>query len=375
MSRTPGSGGADLRSMNARQVLGALHGQAQPQTVAELAGAVRLTRPTVEAALAELAGMGWIDDLEPEASPNRVGRRARRYRFNADAGLLMGVDVGPHAVTCLIADLNGTVLHSEEQHYDDHGDAATAWAVISTVVDRAIAAVPERPLLATTVGVPAVVGPDGVIAYSVVVPGWLRADIPSLITSSFPSEATYFDNDVKLATLAEAEWGRLAGVDHAIFLLAGRQIGAGVIVNGRLTRGANGAAGEIGGLDSVDWASAPIRLNDSFEPRIPIEEIFERAAGGDPEAVGAVAVFARDLAEGVAALALTVDPEVVVVSGEAALAGDAFLVPLRRALTSLALSTPRVERSSLDTRAVALGAVARSLDHLRASVLELPKAI
>lgn len=373
MSRTAGSGGANLRSMNAREVLGALHGEGRPLTVAELAASVRLTRPTVEAALAELAAMGWVEDVAPEAS-NRVGRRARRYRFDVDAGLLMGVDVGPHAVICLVADLGGTVLHSEEQRYDDHGDAATAWAVIQSVVERALAAVPERPLLATTVGVPAVVGPDGVIAYSVVVPGWLRADIPLLISTSFPSQATYFDNDVKLATLAEAEWGRLVGVDHAIFLLAGRQIGAGVIVNGRLTRGANGAAGEIGGLDSVDWASAPIRLLESFEPPIAIEEIFERAAKGDLDAVGAVAVFARDLAEGVAALALTVDPEVVVVSGEAALAGDAFLVPLRRALSSLALSTPRVVRSSLDTRAVALGAVARSLDHLRASVLELPKA-
>ncbi|UOE43706.1 ROK family transcriptional regulator [Agromyces larvae] len=373
MNRQVGSGGAGLRSMNARDVLAALHGSDEARTVADLAGEVRLTRPTVEAALAELVQMGWVQEVPPEAVPNRAGRRARRFRFHAAAGLLMGVDVGPHAVTCLISDLAGAVVHSEEERYDDHGDAATAWAVIRAVVERALDAVSATRVLATTVGVPAVVGPDGVIAYSVVVPGWLRAGIPSLISSSFPSDATFFDNDVKLATLAEAEWGGLRDARHAIFLLAGRQIGAGLIVNGELTRGANGAAGEIGGLDSVDWASAPVRLTDSFDPPLAIEQIFERAAEADPAAVGAVAVFARDIAEGVAALALTVDPEVVVVAGEAVLAGDAFLVPLRRALSSLCLSTPRIEPTSLGTRAVALGALARSLEHVRDAVLELPR--
>lgn len=374
MSGNIGSGGASLRSMNSREILGALHAADHAQTVAELAEAVGLTRPTVDAVLAELVAMGWVEDFAPEPTPNRVGRRARRFRFNAGAGLLMGIDVGPHAVTCLIADLSGAVVHSEEEKYDDHGDAETAWNTIRAVVDRAIEAVHTQRLLATTVGVPAVVGPDGVIAYSVVVPGWLRSGIPSLISTSFPSDVTYFDNDVKLATLAEAEWGRLVGVDHAIFLLAGRQIGAGVVVNGQLTRGANGAAGEIGGLHHAGWAAAPVGLLDAFEPPLPIEQIFALAAEGDPVATGAVAVFARDIAEGVAALALTIDPELIVVAGEAALAGDAFLAPLRRALSALCLSTPRLELTSLGTRAVALGAVARSLDHVRDSVLELPRS-
>jgi len=58
----------------------------------------------------------------------------------------------------------------------------------------------------------------------------LRAGIPNLISTTFPSEATFFDNDVKLATLAEVEWGDLAGIDHALYILAGRQIGAGIVV-------------------------------------------------------------------------------------------------------------------------------------------------
>ncbi|WP_375386094.1 ROK family protein [uncultured Microbacterium sp.] len=374
MSRFVGSGGAGLRDLNSRQVLTALHGQSETLTVSDLSGAVGLTRPTVETVLGELIAAGWVVEGAAERTPGRAGRRARRFRFNSGAGQLMGIDIGPHAITCLISDLVGAIVHSEEVSYEDHGDAETAWQTIRAVVDRALGATNADRLLATTVGLPAIVGPGGAIGYSVVVPGWLRAGIPALIATEFPSETTFFDNDVKLATLAEAEWGALAGIEHAIFLLAGRQIGTGIVVNRHLARGAHGAAGEIGGLEHVDWALAPRHLRDAFDPAPPIEEIFLRAAQGDPVAAGAVAVFAHDIAEGVAAAALTIDPEVIVIAGEAALAGSAFIDPLRRALSTLCLSTPRLEVSSLGPRAVALGALARSLDHVRSTVLELPRS-
>jgi predicted NBD/HSP70 family sugar kinase len=367
MSQHLGSGGAGLRDLNARQVLADLMDRGDAATVAELARAVGISRPTVEAALAEIGS--WVVEVAPEPTPNRAGRRARRHRFDTDAGRVMGIDIGPHAVSCLLADLGGGIVHAEELSYDDHGDAGTAWQAIRSVVERAFAAAGSARMLATTVGIPAIVRPDGTIAYSVVVPGWLRAGIPSLISSEFASEATFFDNDVKLATLAEAEWGALEGAQHAMFLLAGQQIGLGVVVAGQLVRGAHGAAGEIGGLEHVNWASAPQHFAAAFDPGTPFEAPFVAAREGDPAAAAAVAVFARDIATGVAAAVLTVDPDVIVVGGEAAHAGDAFIDPLRRSLAGLCLSSPRIQLSMLGGRAVARGALARSLGHVRETLL------
>jgi len=373
MEAFAGSGGPGLRAMNTRAVLKVLVDAAAPVKVTEITPLLGLTRPTVEAALGDLTDGPWVEDMPPEPTPNRSGRRAKRYRFRSEAAHVMGIDVGPHSVTCLVSDLAGSVVHTEQVRYDDHGDAGTAWSTIQEVVARSIESAGLDRVLAATIGVPAVVGPDGEIAYSAVVPSWLQAGIPRRIQAEFPADATYFDNDVKLATLAESEWGEVVGVPHAIFLLAGHQLGAGLVVNGTLARGANGAAGEIGALRLVDWASAPRQLVAALDGRITPDEIFTRAAAGDPECAAAAALFASDIAEGVAALALAVDPEVIVVAGDAALGGAAFLEPLRRRLDDLCLSTPRLVVSSLGGRSVALGALARSIAHVRGTVLQLPE--
>lgn len=393
MNELRGNDVATLRWINSRAVLSELMKTAEESlSVTELAARVELSRPTVEAALVDLVAEDWVAEALGQSQPHRAGRPARRYSFNSGAGLVMGIDLGPHSIVGLLADLNGTTLHEVRRHDLDlsSGEAAMA-AILDAVADAAAGAEASvARIRVITVGVPAIVSVDGEIALTTVVPDWLESGIPERIRRAFPQAITFFDNDAKLATLAEAEWGEARGAQTALFVLAGRRIAAGLIVNGQLMRGTRGAAGEIGALHRVGWASSFDRFTERMgsatgavggDRRVSgvgrvggtagLEAMMSAAVAGDETVRGAVAGFAADVAEGIAALILTLDPEIVVIGGGFARSGEAFLEPLRAAVSPLCIYAPPLVASSLGSQAVALGAVARSLDHMRTELLAL----
>lgn len=370
-----GSDVATLRWINSRSLLAALYQEPGSQTVTELAAAVELSRPTVEAALIDLIEEGWATESSADLPQRKAGRPARRYGFAGNAGLLLGIDVGPHSIVCAVSDLRGKILHTSRRASLDLQRGTAAWEAIKDMIHSGLAAVDVQPskVKAIAVGMPAVVGLDGEIALTTVVPDWVTTGIPERVRRAFPQAVTFFDNDAKLATLAESEWGYAADVDNAIYVLAGQRLAAGLIVNGQLTRGTHGAAGEIGALAIAGWASAYDRLMASMPPGVDAEHIFVAAAGGDLRAAGAICGFAEDVARGITALSLTVDPEIVIIGGGVSQAGDAFLEPLRAALEPQLLFSVDIRLSAIGANAVSLGGIARALKYLRSSVLELPE--
>ncbi|HEY1174855.1 MAG TPA: MarR family transcriptional regulator, partial [Phytomonospora sp.] len=104
MSGFAATGPHVLRRMNATAVLGALRGSPDGTArVADLMGATGLSRPAVTRALGLLADAGVVEFLE--GNDSRVGRPAVRARFRAEIGHVAGIDVGPHKVLVMIADL------------------------------------------------------------------------------------------------------------------------------------------------------------------------------------------------------------------------------------------------------------------------------
>jgi predicted NBD/HSP70 family sugar kinase len=196
------------------------------------------------------------------------------------------------------------------------------------------------------------------------------------------------ENEVHLSVLAERWRGAARGIDDALFVQAGYGIGGGLLVDGRLYRGANGAAGEIGylpvagdeatrdGLGPFEHAaggSAYARHGSRAAGRRDGRRLLE-LAGGDPEAVDAEIVFAAAaegdpaalaivdelvgrLAEGVAAATVVVNPATVIVGGGLSRAGETLLAPLTHRLGELTPIPPRVVLSDLGEESVALGAV------------------
>jgi glucokinase len=185
----------------------------------------------------------------------------------------------------------------------------------------------------------------------------------------------FVDNDANLAALAEQRVGAARGAQHVVMLTLGTGIGSGVVLDGRLYRGSTGAATEIGHM-TIDLHGPPCQgtcpgrgclevmasgtaigregtdagrrepesaLGRAVAQRgvVTGEEVTALAVSGDPVARLVMAAIGRNLGAGLASVANIFEPEVIVVGGGAAAAGDLLLDPAREMVAQRALRPSR----------------------------------
>ncbi len=154
-------------------------------------------------------------------------------------------------------------------------------------------------------------------------------------------------NDAHAATVGEAWLGAARGFDDVVLLTLGTGIGGGILVGGKLLRGHLGRAGHLGHLCfDIDGPPDICRTPGSFEEAVAdcgvsmrsggrfstTKEVVRAAAGGDERAAEMWARSIRALACGIASIVNAIDPEVVVLGGGIAAAGEALFEPLVREL-------------------------------------------
>ncbi|MDX3089417.1 ROK family transcriptional regulator [Streptomyces griseoaurantiacus] len=366
---TTGTDPARMREMNQLTIVWALRGN-PPSTVTELAGRTGLSRPAVDVLVQQLVAEGWAEVEEPGAS-STVGRPARRYRFRAGAGHVLGIDVGVHKILVMLSDLEGNLVQSLRRPADPEAGPDDRLATVDRCVDEVLreAGMTAADIWAVTVGVTGPVDASGRTSLFTPLPGWNAVDPVAHLTERFGCPVQV-ENDCKLAAVAERWKGVAQDADDIVYVLAGIRTGAGLIIDGTLRRGHGGAAGEIGALKAVRWLDAPGHLAGC--PGVPAAAaqgeaaawVFRAAREGDRAARTAVRRYARDLAVGVAALTLTLDPQVVVYGGGFSRSADVVLPMLRQELTKHCLRLPELRASTLGDESVALGALRLALDEI-----------
>ncbi|MEJ3746240.1 ROK family protein [Actinomycetes bacterium KLBMP 9797] len=329
-----------LRRLNAAATLRGLR-VAGEATLTELASAVSLSRPTTEGALGELIIRGLVEEV-PAQPGKGLGRPARRYRFRAEAGYALGLEIGADRAVLFVADLDGHVVATRRANLRAAWPPRQRLTAVRAAVRAGLAAagVSRRQLWTVAAGTPGVVGPDGTVAYCTVLPDWQGIELARELSRSFPCPVLV-ENDANLAAVAERWRGAARDVDDLVYVLAGPHTGVGVVIGGRLHRGRWGAAGEVGVLP----------------------ELGLRDTGAELSRAGLGAVAER-MARGVAAVVLAIDPELVVVGGPLILAAGDLVAELRPHVAALGLSPTRIEASELGDESVALGALRTALDHI-----------
>src|SRR4051794_13849935 len=238
-----------LRRLNRLRVIHALRDEGLISR-AEIARRTGLSRSTVSSLVSELQADGLVVERpEPAAARgDQGGRPPILLSFDASAGVAVGIDFDHHHVRVAVSDLSSRILVEREQQLDtDH--------LAHEGLDAAAGLV-EELLGEAGVGISRVIGagmclpgpihrPTGVVGSTAILPGWAgapaademrrRLDLPILV-----------DNDANLAALAEAAFGSGRDAKDLIYLMISSGIGAGLVLNGRLYRGAEGLAGGLG---------------------------------------------------------------------------------------------------------------------------------
>ncbi|MDX3853561.1 ROK family transcriptional regulator [Streptomyces sp. AK02-01A] len=370
MGRLTGGDPSLLRRINSAVVLHALRG-AGSLTLTDLTRITGLSRPTVEGVVEGLMEAGLVVESAPEEGETRKqGRPARRFRFRAEAGHLLGIEIGPHRVAALLSGLDGRIIGAGTREVSETADADERLERVRLAVADVLrrAGVARSSLRAVGVGSPGIVEADGTVRLGTALPQWTGLALGERLRRSFRCPVLV-ENDANAAAVAEQWKGAATDSDDIVFVLAGLSPGAGALIGGRLHRGFGGAAGEIGALHLLGRDVTPERLlSTTDEPLHPLDEqavakVFAHAREGDVGAQEAVERFIQRLVHDVAALVLALDPEVVVIGGWAA-GLDGVLDPLRDNLSRFCLRPPRVTLSLLGEAAVATGALRLALDHV-----------
>ncbi|WP_162243372.1 ROK family transcriptional regulator [Cellulomonas sp. Leaf334] len=388
-----------LRDASARLVLDHLWdaGDVNGSALIEATG---LSRATVHGVCDELIEQGWATELESLRAPDhRNGRPARRYAFDARAGVVVGVDAGQHRISATVADLRGVTLSRTDLPVSPKdGTTSRRLALIEEGILTALADADPRSVLAVAVGVPAPVDRDGRTSFQDN-PFWelMNPDIGGHLHDRH-GWTTLTDNDANLAAMAEHWRGHGRGARCHVTLLAGERFGAGVIDDGRLLRGAHGGVGEmryldvVEGVGSADGIAALVRddalaqlrrldgrtgssLQELDPATLDAASVFAAALDEDPLAVSVVEHVAALLTRVVATFASIYDPERVIIAGAVAESCEPLLELVRHELDRY-VDPPGIEvlASRLGREIVTVGAVKRSLDHVREHALEIAPA-
>ncbi|MET7358628.1 ROK family transcriptional regulator [Streptomyces sp. NPDC005562] len=370
MSGDPLSGDPSLlRRLNAAAALRVLR-ERDEITVPELAALIGVSRPTAQDLTAQLLRQGRLVELSPGSGG--VGRPARRFRFRAEAGHVLGVDIGAHKILVIAADLLGRTVAAQRVAVTPELGARDRLDAVRTAIAGCLA-LPEaaevRPL-ATGVGTSGMVDTEGRVAVSDSLPGWTGMNLAEELAGTVGGPVVV-GNDIQLATLAECAGGVSVAVRDCVYLYVGNRLGIGLWLRGELHRGRHGAAGEMVAGDG--WERSYQRLLDWFAGHQGAERptrenaaraVVTAAAAGDGGARYTLRAFAECLADSLTRHVAVLDPRAVVLGGGISRAGTLLSEPFARRLAENCPYAPEVLTSELGEESTAIGAARLALDQL-----------
>ncbi|MBL1087016.1 ROK family transcriptional regulator [Streptomyces actinomycinicus] len=243
------------RAINDRLALRLLQ-QEGPLTAGQLKQLTGLSRPTVADLVERLTVSGLIT-VVGESGEQRRGPNARLYGIVADRAHLAALDVRTEGLFVLVSDLVGRVL--AEAFVPIGPDAGTGPAVEQAVaaVERTAKEAGADRLHTVGIGAPGLIDPaTGDLRDSAGLPAWHRS-LAAALPDRLPGARVIVENETNLAALAEQREGAARDRETFVLLWLGHGVGAAVVLESTLRRGASGGTGEIGFLPVPGTPSLP----------------------------------------------------------------------------------------------------------------------
>ncbi|MCF7928774.1 MAG: ROK family transcriptional regulator [Spirochaetales bacterium] len=362
---------------------------------AEIARQLKLSLPAVSRAVEKLIEQGYV--VEGEKISTETGKKAVSVKINLQKGAVLGVDMLTERVRFALFDLNGNLIDSYSG-----GSLSESKNITADLIRDIKTFLAERKkngggknskIQSIAIGVPAVVDVNTqTITNAYLYNGLEHADLKEELAKKFDT-SVYVENIVKMAALGEYNYGQGEGYENIIFIEIGNGIGAGIIIDGEILRGASGAAGEIGftlvGEENLTYKGnnqgylekfasiAGIRetaiqgirqgrktqirnmVGDNIE-EVKAAIVFEAAMNGDDFSLEIIQSTLKKLTIAVINLIIIINPQLIVFGGDiAACSGveSQFLKPMQESLEQiLPFNPPKLVLSSLGQDSALYGA-------------------
>lgn len=223
-------------------------------TLAKITG---LSRTTISNIIGDLKNDGWvwIDEGDQLDTTDKVGRKPTPIRFKADAGYVIGIDIGRSHLTILLTDLQAGQIGRWSGAFDSN----LVWRdclkelvkQVQSLLDSSNVKLDK--VIGIGVGIPGTLDPQlRRLTKPALMPTWEGIDIPRELQRKLKIPV-YLDNDANMGALGESRYGRgkakpgaSNGIANLVYVKVGTGVGAGLIIGGHLYRGSRGTAGELG---------------------------------------------------------------------------------------------------------------------------------
>ncbi|MFD1745492.1 ROK family protein [Rhizobium helianthi] len=293
----------------------------------------------------------------------------------------IGIDLGGTKIIGGLADCGGHLL-AELTEPTENGPDAPVLQQIVRLSERlaSLAGIALKDVAGMVIGIPSAVSPDTGLA-SLSPNLCLPEDQPlqTLLEQALPFPVTV-ENDVNLSAFGEAQARPPKDRQSLVFASFGTGVGMGIVIEGKIVRGAFGRAGEIAYLPfgSDPHAGAEVNPDGLFEAVVgtagirqrfarggeTVADIFARAARGEQDALNAIEETARTASIGIASVLTLIDPQLIVIGG--GIGSQAVFQDKLRAYTQRLLPFPiRMEPSRYSAKAGLMGATALAVDLLQ----------
>ena len=384
---------ADTRDSSAAPAAGAgavlrLIRDGDAVTRADLARATGLARSTVAQRVDALLAHSLV--YETGGSSSTGGRPPSILAFNDGGGVILAADLGATHSRIGVTDLAGDPLVERAAEIDISlgPEAVLDWLQGPFGEMLAEANRSSTDVRGIGIGVPGPVAfSEGRPVNPPIMPGWDGFSIPEWFADHYEAPVLV-DNDVNIMALGE-HWTRWRETEHLLFIKIGTGIGCGIVAGGRIHRGAEGAAGDIGhiriaGHDDVVCRCGNIgcleavagggalaaRLSEQGTEAANARDVVRLVRAGDPAATQAVREAGRRLGEVLASCVNFFNPRVIVIGGDLGGAHEQLLAGIREVtfMRSLPLATGalRIVPSELGDRAGVIGAAVLVIEHVLA---------
>jgi glucokinase-like ROK family protein len=350
---------AFVRETNLSLVVRLIHNQS-PLSRAQLAGITGLNKSTVSSLVDELIELGLVH--ETGSNTGGTGRPATLLEINPQAGCIIGVELGVDFVSVAVTDILGNILWRRREDANPSDDQEKMINQTLQIVKDALTSGKRKgyKFLGLGLSTPGTVDVNkGLLIFA---PNLHWHNVPFVkIFSEHTKLKVFVENDANAAAIAEHLFGTARQNQDFLFVFAGVGIGGGLFLNGKLYRGRNGYAGEIGHSPIMAEPSQNVchcgnrgcwethanqysiiqrvqaRLEvkrTSIVPKLMAEQnapisiplIKQAADAGDKESIDSFTEAGRAMGQGFAGLINIFNPEKIILGGPLSIAGE-YLLP------------------------------------------------